>query len=96
MVAECSMAEDLLCADAVAEGSAGVVDALGARGEGAPTVELVDEYGDVAVIRLGSADGLPEGGDEQAAPAAEQMMVLVRQNDKWLVRDVYGVADQPE
>jgi hypothetical protein len=96
LVAECSVAEDRVCADAVAEGSAGVVDALGTLGERTPTVELVDEYGDVAVIRLGSADGLPEGGDEQAAPAAEQMMVLVRQNDKWLVRDVYGVADQPE
>ncbi|WP_341945335.1 hypothetical protein [Microbacterium sp. LWH11-1.2] len=96
LVAECHTTEDRVCADAVAEGSVGVVDVLGDRGEGTPTVELVDEYGDVAVVRLGLAGGRPDDGAADATTAPEQMLVLERQKERWLVRDVYGVADQPE
>ncbi|MFT4260182.1 MAG: hypothetical protein QM568_11230, partial [Microbacterium sp.] len=89
-LAQCRRDEDAVCPEAVAEGSAGVVDALGAFDEKKTTVDLVDSYGDVAVVRLsrGSADADAENPDEF-------MLVLVRLEEKWLVRDVYGVADQP-
>ncbi|WP_240747208.1 hypothetical protein [Microbacterium sp. K24] len=94
-IAECHVAEDLVCTDVVVTGSAGVVDALASAAGGTPTIELVDEYGDVAVVRLGSpvVDPGEDGAVGTAAP--DQMLVLVRQDEKWLVRDVYGVADQP-
>ncbi len=47
------------------------------------TVSLLDEYGGVAVLRVESAD------------ARAQIAVLVSVDEKWLVRDVYDVADQP-
>ncbi|MBT2486060.1 hypothetical protein J7E28_15260 [Microbacterium sp. ISL-108] len=58
-------------------------------------MELVDEYGDVAVVRLRREEGGPvdEGDTHPSAP--DQMLVLVRQDEKWLVRDAYSVADQP-
>ncbi|MDJ1115407.1 hypothetical protein [Microbacterium dauci] len=46
------------------------------------TVEVIDEYGGVAALRV--------SGD---APA--QVVVIVRRNDEWLVREVYDLADQP-
>lgn len=48
-------------------------------------VVLVDEYGGVAVLRVGDAAG--ETGD--------QIVVIVRTDDEWLVRDVYDAEDQP-
>ncbi|PZU30433.1 MAG: hypothetical protein DI577_07780 [Microbacterium sp.] len=44
---------------------------------------LLDEYGGVAVFRV------------ESAALAPQILVLVSVNGKWLVRDVYDVADQP-
>lgn len=44
---------------------------------------LLDEYGGVSVYRV-FAEGLPT-----------QVLVLVDVNGRWLVRDVYDVADQP-
>ena len=44
----------------------------------------MEDYGDVSVLRLG-----PSG------ERGEQMLVLVRQEDGWLGRDLYDVADQP-
>ncbi len=86
----CGANDDPVCEDAVAQGSVGVVDALG--GDDALQLEPVDEYGDVAVIRVTS----PGGGDDGAASAVgERMVVLVRIAEKWLVRDVDDVADQP-
>lgn len=87
----CAANDDAVCAEAVAQGSIGVADAL-AGGEGVLQLEPVDEYGDVAVIRA-SASGGEEDGAESAA--GERMVVLVRVAEKWLVRDVYDVADQP-
>jgi len=49
----------------------------------ARTVTLLDEYGGVAVFRV-------EADDRPA-----QILVLVSDDGKWLVRDVYDVADQP-
>lgn len=93
LIAECRAAEDPVCEEAVADGSAGVVDMIGIEAEVTPTLELVDEYGDVAVIRLVAPGAPSEGEGETAVP--DQMLVLVQQDEKWLVRDVYGVADQP-
>lgn len=88
----CRKAEDPVCADAVAAGASGVVAALdGASATDEPPT-LVDEYGDVAVIRLTGV----VGGEAGTEAGGELMVVLVRLNDSWLVRDVYGVADQPE
>lgn len=93
-VAECVEADDLVCAGAVAPGSEAVIEVLAIYSERGdePQLELVDEYGDVAVIRVGAA-----GGTREAKAAAEPMrvLVLVRHDEKWLVRDVYDVADQP-
>jgi hypothetical protein len=91
----CREAEDLVCPAAVAPGSVGVVEALTATDGHEPLFEVVDEYGDVAVIRAGSSGDAVEQGDGDVGALADQMMVLVRQNEKWLVRDIYGVADQP-
>jgi len=56
----------------------------------APSIErevtLLDEYGGAASFRVRSDD--PAG-------YAEQIVVIVRDTDEWLVRDVYDVADQP-
>ncbi len=81
MLDGCAQTPDESCM-AMAEGAA--VDPAGVlRSADAGEAVLVDDYGDIAVIRLGEAGG------------AEQMLVLIRQNDRWLVRDVYDVADQP-
>ncbi|WP_429460224.1 hypothetical protein [Microbacterium sp. ZKA21] len=78
----CVSAADEECAGAIAAGSSARASQV-LRSEAAGDPVLVDDYGDLAVIRLGSD------------PAHEQMLVLVRQDEKWLVRDVYDVADQP-
>ncbi|GAA3021725.1 hypothetical protein [Microbacterium dextranolyticum] len=49
----------------------------------ATQVTLLDEYGGIAVLRI------EDGG------RAAQILVMVSKNGKWLVRDVYDVADQP-
>ncbi|WP_309102728.1 hypothetical protein [Microbacterium sp.] len=84
----CADAGDVGCPDAVAAGASGVVDLLG-RVDAARELTVVDEYGDVAVVRLTSTAEDGEAGEP------ELMLVLVRLNENWLVRDVYGVADQP-
>jgi len=45
-------------------------------------VRVLDGYGGVAALRV-SAGGV------------HQVVVVVRNEDRWLVRDVYDVADQP-
>ncbi|WP_243225556.1 hypothetical protein [Microbacterium sp. CIAB417] len=79
---ECAANADAGCSQSIAAGShVSPEDVL--RSDAAEDPALVDDYGDLAVIRLGSAD-------------VAQMLVLVRQDGKWLVRDVYDVADQPK
>ncbi|MCP2636859.1 hypothetical protein K0817_009835 [Microbacterium sp. HD4P20] len=48
-------------------------------------VTLLDDFGDVAVLRVDAAD--------ESLPA--QLAVLVRQDEEWLLRDVHDVAQQP-
>ncbi|WP_460795565.1 hypothetical protein [Microbacterium sp. GXF0217] len=78
----CAAVADEECSDAIASGSSARSSHV-LRSESAGEPVLVDDYGDLAVIRLG------------VDAEREQMLVLVRQNDEWLVRDVYDVADQP-
>lgn len=80
----CRAGGDAECVDAVVGGGGdGIVERLG--GDSATrTLALIEDYGDIAVVRLGPSQ---ERG--------EQMIVVVRQNDEWLARDVYDVADQP-
>jgi len=47
------------------------------------TLHLVDDYGDVAVIRA-EADGYPQ-----------QLVVIARHDDKWLLREVLDLTQQP-
>ena len=54
-------------------------------------ITLVDEYGGVAVFRVEPAEGT---GNRADGPAA-QILVLDSVDGKWLIRDVYDVADQP-
>lgn len=77
------------CPDAISEGATLPQDGAVSQGAEANTAALVDDYGDVAVIRLTPVE-------MDAAAPAEQMLVLERREDKWLVRDVYDVAHQPE
>ena len=49
-------------------------------GEEAPV--LIEDYGDIAAIRNGSGDGA-------------QMIVIIRRDAKWRIRDVYDIADPP-
>ena len=53
---------------------------------GERTLTLLDDFGDIAVLRLDAADG--------AHPS--QMVVILKRDEKWLLRDVSDVAQQPE
>jgi len=49
-------------------------------GDEAPV--LIEDYGDIAAIRNGSGDGA-------------QMIVIIRRDAEWRIRDVYDIADPP-
>ncbi|GAA2014412.1 hypothetical protein GCM10009739_29220 [Microbacterium ulmi] len=51
----------------------------------ARTITLVDEFGGAAVLRVAANDG--------AQPA--QLVVVIREDERWLLRDVHDVAEQP-
>ena len=54
--------------------------------DAAREVALLDDYGGVIALRV-AAEGDPE---------AVQIVLLVRSDERrWLVRDVYDIADQP-
>lgn len=94
-IVACHARDDTSCPEVVAAGAVGVVDALAAAGARTPTAELVDEYGDVSVVRLRIGEAAADGDHENGAAPVQLMVVLIRVDDKWLVRDVYDVADQP-
>ncbi|MFJ6679453.1 hypothetical protein ACIQLK_10060 [Microbacterium sp. NPDC091382] len=50
--------------------------------EGDYSVQVVDEYGGAAAVKVVSTD-------------LTQVLVMVRVDEKWLVREVYDLADQP-
>lgn len=49
------------------------------------TITMLDDFGDLAVVRVDPRDG---GGPSQ-------LVVIVRQDEEWLLRDVRDVAQQP-
>ncbi|MDQ0612735.1 hypothetical protein QF046_000376 [Microbacterium sp. W4I4] len=80
----CRADENAECADAVVSGAGDdIIERLGPD-SATRTRSLIEDYGDIAVVRLGPT-----------RERGEQMIVVVRQNDEWLARDVYDVADQP-
>lgn len=93
-ITTCRERDDSSCPEAVASGAGGVVDELAAAAPGT-AVDLVDEYGDVAVVRLAVDESEGEAIDVGARQPTQLMVVLIRTQEKWLIRDVYDVADQP-
>jgi hypothetical protein len=51
------------------------------------SVELLDDFGGAAVTRVSSPRVTGSG--------RKQLVVVVRADQKWLIRDVSDVADQP-
>lgn len=83
-VLACADRGDRECTDAIVDGAGGAVLERLTGTDATRTISAVEDYGDVSVLRLGSS-----------GERGEQMLVLVMQKDRWLVRDVYDVADQP-
>ncbi|MCT9820060.1 hypothetical protein N3K63_07135 [Microbacterium sp. W1N] len=81
LLAQFAACTDDACRRAHQEDPGAVLPAGPATGAGEPTVELVDEYGGVAVLRAATAD-------------ATQFVVIVDVGQTWLIRDVYDAADQ--
>nr|WP_201469861.1 hypothetical protein [Microbacterium hydrocarbonoxydans] len=92
---DCAESGDEACLQALVPGSTAMHDLLSTGSLGVIDAQseftLVDEYGDVAVVRVTSA----VEADEEALAVSERLLVLVRADDEWLVRDAYDVADQP-
>ncbi|WP_449408320.1 hypothetical protein [Microbacterium maritypicum] len=96
-VRACVAARDDTCAAAVVPGAGHVVDlfeAASQRDEGDESIQVVDEYGGAAVLRLSTGAEAGKGA-EAGSGAYARMLVLVQVDEKWLVRDAYDVADQP-
>ncbi len=72
---------DGVVADPTTPFAAGVIDVPHAE----RAVTLLDDFGDVAVLRVDAVDG--------SLPA--QLVVVARHDGKWLLRDVHDVAQQP-
>ncbi len=83
-IAACSAGGDGECRTSIVADAANVVLERLAGAGTEREITPVEDYGDVAVLRLG-----------ETSQRGEQMLVLVREKDRWLVRDVYDVADQP-
>ncbi|MFJ2369930.1 hypothetical protein [Microbacterium sp. NPDC087665] len=96
-VRTCTESGDRECAEAISSGSSDVLTTLAEIAETRPTFHLVDEYGDVAVVRVdrGTA-ALDAPSTDGPSESTGHILVLVRAHEKWLVRDVHDVADQPE
>lgn len=69
------------CPETIIEGSAVTVADIATWATSTHEPQLVDDYGDIAVLRLGGADG------------AGALIVLERRASGWLVRDLYEIAD---
>ena len=80
----CGTASDCLASVVVDAASlpGGTVDLPAAE----RTLTLLDDFGDIAVLRADAADGV----------GPSQMVVILRRDEKWLLRDVSDVAQQPE
>ncbi len=77
-------AGDAACVGTVAErGDVAFATGAAAAPAALRTLHLVDEYGDVAVVRA-EADGFPP-----------QLVVIARHDDRWLLREVLDLTQQP-
>lgn len=97
-IRECAATGDAVCASAVVSGASHVVALFKGAPSGEDRTRLVDEYGGAAVVRLShepGGAGLSEADDDAVPGGGDRMLVLVRVDEKWLVRDAYDVADQP-
>lgn len=72
------------CSDIWADPTGRNVTTLRARAD-TGSLTLVEDYGDLAALRW----------DAHAADDASQMIVLIRVDERWRVRDVYDVANPP-
>lgn len=77
--ADDSCREETLMDPAAWRPTSGVVPA------GRREIELLDDFGGVAVLRL----------DDGAGEHPSQLIVIARQNGEWLLRDVHDVTQQP-
>ena len=84
VIAGCGADGDSRCAAAIADGAAEFVLERLRGSDAARRITPVEDYGDIAVVRLAAS-----------GERGEQMLVMAREKDRWLVRDVYDVADQP-
>ena len=73
--------EDAACRGELWEDPAAATAIEAASGEGY-RVQVVDEYGGVAAVRI-------------VGESVTQILVMVQADEKWLVREVYDLADQP-
>ncbi|WP_417512051.1 hypothetical protein [Microbacterium sp.] len=87
-IAACAEESLESCPDALSAGVAVPGTGAVSQGPDGSTAELVDDYGDVAVVRLTPIDATAE--------SSGQILVLERDTQKWLVRDIYDVAHQPD
>lgn len=81
LTAYSACAGETVCEQSLREGRADPGDAPPTDPAGA-RISLVDDFAGLAVVRLDSAD-------------ASQYVTIVREKDRWLVRAVRTVADQP-
>ncbi|WP_050720858.1 hypothetical protein [Microbacterium sp. GCS4] len=105
VIRDCAVADDRSCAGAVVAGADHVVELFQSSPDdarpsgGEESIALVDDYGGAVVVRLSAGGDGVGGGDAGAGGAGvagyDRMLVLVRMDEKWLVRDAYDVADQP-
>lgn len=92
-----AVAAELLDARAACAGDTGCLEGIVAdpdRPLGAGTIDLpaaartltlLDDFGDVAVLRADANDG----------GSVSQLVVVIRRDERWLLRDVHDVAQQP-
>lgn len=73
--------EDAACRGELWEDPAAATAIEAASGE-SYRVQVVDEYGGVAAVRI-------------VGESVTQILVMVQADEKWLVREVYDLADQP-
>lgn len=82
-LATCSRAQNADCSDILEDPTNGIPAGVVIEDAELREVTLLDEYGGVAAYRV-------SGGQHPS-----QVLVVVHADGKWLIRDVYDVADQP-
>lgn len=83
--ARTACAGDAACLATVAVDAAPLAGGTIDRPATGRSVTLLDDFGDIAVLRVDASD----------ASGPSQMVVILRRDEKWLLRDVSDVAQQP-